>query len=129
MRALATLLLLKNKIQVALIHSLCGRSALEAASTLGGEDMLPFYSLLEGGREGKFYRVSAMTYLKPVVPSMTNVTHCPFYWMFCGPKFKGLVVHRRMLVFLLPLSLIHDSGSLNHNHQITIKRVVFCLIL
>nr|XP_019956436.1 PREDICTED: WD repeat-containing protein 66 isoform X1 [Paralichthys olivaceus] len=31
-------------------------NALKAAASLGGKDMLPFYTLLEGGREGKFYR-------------------------------------------------------------------------
>ncbi|NXR49132.1 CF251 protein, partial [Hippolais icterina] len=31
-------------------------SALDAAAFLGGEDMIPFYSLLDGGREGKFFR-------------------------------------------------------------------------
>lgn len=72
-----TLLFLHEKNHVALILSLCGRSALEAASTLGGEDMLPFYSLLEGGREGKFYRVSATSISRPVVPSFTKVTCNP----------------------------------------------------
>uniref|UniRef100_G1PN04 Cilia- and flagella-associated protein 251 n=1 Tax=Myotis lucifugus TaxID=59463 RepID=G1PN04_MYOLU len=32
-------------------------SALEAAVSLGGEDLIPFYGLVSGGREGKFYRV------------------------------------------------------------------------
>ncbi|XP_045390866.1 cilia- and flagella-associated protein 251 [Lemur catta] len=31
-------------------------SALEAAVSLGGEDLTPFYGLVPGGREGKFYR-------------------------------------------------------------------------
>ncbi|XP_058137316.1 cilia- and flagella-associated protein 251 isoform X2 [Dasypus novemcinctus] len=31
-------------------------SALEAAVSLGGEDLTPFYGLVTGGREGKFYR-------------------------------------------------------------------------
>ncbi|KAL4701221.1 hypothetical protein H8959_015225 [Pygathrix nigripes] len=31
-------------------------SVLEAAVSLGGEDLTPFYGLLSGGREGKFYR-------------------------------------------------------------------------
>uniref|UniRef100_A0A8I3PRY5 Cilia- and flagella-associated protein 251 n=1 Tax=Canis lupus familiaris TaxID=9615 RepID=A0A8I3PRY5_CANLF len=31
-------------------------SALEAAVSLGGEDLTPFYGLVAGGREGKFYR-------------------------------------------------------------------------
>ncbi|XP_057383364.1 cilia- and flagella-associated protein 251 [Balaenoptera acutorostrata] len=31
-------------------------SALEAAVSLGGEDLTPFYGLVSGGREGKFYR-------------------------------------------------------------------------
>ncbi|XP_023793062.1 cilia- and flagella-associated protein 251 isoform X2 [Cyanistes caeruleus] len=30
--------------------------ALDAASFLGGEDLIPFYNLLDGGREGKFFR-------------------------------------------------------------------------
>ncbi|XP_056360609.1 cilia- and flagella-associated protein 251 [Oenanthe melanoleuca] len=30
--------------------------ALDAVAFLGGEDMIPFYSLLDGGREGKFFR-------------------------------------------------------------------------
>nr|XP_034345193.1 cilia- and flagella-associated protein 251 [Arvicanthis niloticus] len=31
-------------------------AALEAAVSLGGEDLTPFYGLVSGGREGKFYR-------------------------------------------------------------------------
>ncbi|KAM8993162.1 cilia- and flagella-associated protein 251 [Ara ararauna] len=31
-------------------------NALDAAVSLGGEDMIPFYNLLDGGREGKFFR-------------------------------------------------------------------------
>ncbi|XP_049722259.1 cilia- and flagella-associated protein 251 isoform X5 [Elephas maximus indicus] len=31
-------------------------SALEAAVSLGGEDLTPFYGLVSGGREGQFYR-------------------------------------------------------------------------
>ncbi|XP_029074247.1 cilia- and flagella-associated protein 251 [Monodon monoceros] len=31
-------------------------NALEAAVSLGGEDLTPFYGLVSGGREGKFYR-------------------------------------------------------------------------
>ncbi|XP_006865552.1 PREDICTED: WD repeat-containing protein 66 [Chrysochloris asiatica] len=31
-------------------------SSLEAAVSLGGEDLTPFYGLLSGGREGQFYR-------------------------------------------------------------------------
>ncbi|NXQ62394.1 CF251 protein, partial [Anthoscopus minutus] len=30
--------------------------ALDAAACLGGEDLIPFYNLLDGGREGKFFR-------------------------------------------------------------------------
>ncbi|XP_023600809.1 cilia- and flagella-associated protein 251 [Myotis lucifugus] len=35
-------------------------SALEAAVSLGGEDLIPFYGLVSGGREGKFYRIDDM---------------------------------------------------------------------
>ncbi|KAB0370026.1 hypothetical protein FD755_017988 [Muntiacus reevesi] len=35
-------------------------SALEAAVSLGGEDLTPFYGLVSGGREGKFYRIEDM---------------------------------------------------------------------
>ncbi|NXU55191.1 CF251 protein, partial [Turnix velox] len=31
-------------------------NALDAAASLGGEDMIPFYNLLEGGKEGQFFR-------------------------------------------------------------------------
>ncbi|NWX52156.1 CF251 protein, partial [Steatornis caripensis] len=31
-------------------------NALDAAASLGGEDLIPFYNLLDGGREGKFFR-------------------------------------------------------------------------
>ncbi|NWZ64354.1 CF251 protein, partial [Acrocephalus arundinaceus] len=31
-------------------------SALDAAAFLGGEDLIPFYNLLDGGKEGKFFR-------------------------------------------------------------------------
>ncbi|NXA03971.1 CF251 protein, partial [Sapayoa aenigma] len=31
-------------------------NALDAAAFLGGEDLIPFYNLLDGGREGKFFR-------------------------------------------------------------------------
>ncbi|NXS53171.1 CF251 protein, partial [Brachypteracias leptosomus] len=31
-------------------------NALDAAAALGGEDLIPFYNLLDGGREGKFFK-------------------------------------------------------------------------
>ncbi|KAH0625607.1 hypothetical protein JD844_015192 [Phrynosoma platyrhinos] len=33
-----------------------GQGALEAAVCLGGEDLIPYYNLLEGGREGTFFK-------------------------------------------------------------------------
>lgn len=33
----------------------CSYSALEAVSLLGGEDLQPFYAMLEGGRDGEFF--------------------------------------------------------------------------
>lgn len=36
-------------------------SALDAAASLGGEDLIPFYNLLDGGREGEFFRVIMLT--------------------------------------------------------------------
>ncbi|KAF6729710.1 MLX-interacting protein [Oryzias melastigma] len=35
-------------------------NVLQAAAALGGKDMTPFYSQLDGGREGKFYRIEDM---------------------------------------------------------------------
>nr|XP_020043651.1 WD repeat-containing protein 66-like [Castor canadensis] len=35
-------------------------SALDAAVSLGGDDLTPFYGLVSGGREGKFYRVTVL---------------------------------------------------------------------
>lgn len=39
------------------IFSLLSASALDAAASLGGEDLIPFYNLLDGGREGEFFKV------------------------------------------------------------------------
>ncbi|XP_074868746.1 cilia- and flagella-associated protein 251 isoform X2 [Carettochelys insculpta] len=35
-------------------------NALEAAVSLGGEDLIPFYNLLDGGRDGEFFRIEDM---------------------------------------------------------------------
>ena len=37
------------------IHKYFFSRALEAASLLGGEGLTPFYTMLEGGREGEFF--------------------------------------------------------------------------
>lgn len=37
---------------------LCEHSTAEAAAALGGTDMVPFYTLLKGGKDDDFYRVS-----------------------------------------------------------------------
>lgn len=39
---------------VATTISACSR-ALEASKLLGGEELIPFYPMLEGGRDGEFF--------------------------------------------------------------------------
>ncbi len=43
-----------NKV-VFISYCLYHGSALEAASLLGGEDLEPFYAMLDGGRNGEFF--------------------------------------------------------------------------
>ena len=45
-----------SQLVITAASSLCPTySALEAVSLLGGEDLQPFYAMLEGGRDGEFF--------------------------------------------------------------------------
>lgn len=59
-------------------------SALEAAASLGGKGVEPFYTVLEGGRDGKFYRVSLKVFLFPTTTEWTNYS-ISLKWEACGP--------------------------------------------
>lgn len=39
----------------------CMLSALEATAALGGKDLMPFYRVLDGGRDGELFRVGKTT--------------------------------------------------------------------
>jgi len=60
---------------------------MEAAAAMGGKDMVPFYSLIDGGRDGNFYRVSSSFFLVPYYrladkQTTTYMQYCYGYYVY-----------------------------------------------
>ncbi|OWK61246.1 WD repeat-containing protein 66 [Lonchura striata] len=59
---------------------------LNAAAFLGGEDLIPFYNLLDGGREGKFFRLAFNSNLI----DMAELEDYFYYVQLCSQGIKTL---------------------------------------
>ena len=62
-------------IYVVYTHPPSPFSALEAASLLGGEGLVPFYAMLEGGREGELFRELGEQFYYAQIRSQDPSTH------------------------------------------------------